>query len=222
MLLSFSFYQSKAKQKRKNIFQLLLKFPLTLVSRRGYAEKWSPAKWSPEKWFPEKWSRENWCPEKSPSKIVLHQKNARKFKRLFYFYQLIRLHTQKDVWRLRHDPTHAPNCRTLKESRKIYCRVLGFHRLITSEHSRQTPRCSAPTPRFFVSEFPGDQFSGDQFSGDHFSRGSFFPGTIFPGFLQKHITNIFNISFQLKYCRNIFFKYYEFHCDITILTLKYF
>ena len=35
--------------------------------------------------------------EKCPSQIVLRQKNARKFKRLFHFYQLIPLHTQKDV-----------------------------------------------------------------------------------------------------------------------------
>ena len=41
--------------------------------------------------------REKWSPEKFPSKIVLRQKNARKFKQFFYFYQLIPLHTQKNV-----------------------------------------------------------------------------------------------------------------------------
>ena len=128
-------------------------------------ENWSPENWSPEKWFPENWSPEKWFPEKCPSKIVLRQKNVKKFKRLFYFYQLIPLHTQKNVWRLRHDPTYVPNSKTLKESRKICCRVLGFHRLIISQHSTPTPRCSTPTPRFFVSEFPGDQFSGHHFSG---------------------------------------------------------
>ena len=40
----------------------------------------------------------------------------------------------------------------------VCCRVLGFHRLITTQHST----------KFFVSEFPGDQFSGDHFFGDHF------------------------------------------------------
>ena len=95
-------------------------------------------KWSPENRSPEKWSPENWSPEKCPSKIFYRQNNARKFKRLFHFYQLIPLHTQKDVRRLRYDPTYAPNCRTLKESRKICCRVLGFHRLITFEHSTHT------------------------------------------------------------------------------------
>ena len=111
--------------------------------------KMVPRKNGPRKNVP----RGKWSPEKCPSKIVLRQKNARKFKRLFHFYQLIPLHTQKDVWRLRHDPTYVPNCRTLKESRKICCRVLAFHRLITSEHSTHTTRCSTLIPRFFVSEF---------------------------------------------------------------------
>ena len=100
--------------------------------KNGPREKWSPKNWFPEKWSLEKWSSENWSPEKCPSKIVLRQQNARKFKRLFHFYQLIPLYTQKDVLRLRHDPTCAPNRRTLKESRKICCRVLGFHRFIDS------------------------------------------------------------------------------------------
>ena len=92
---------------------------------------------------PGKMAPKNWSPEKFPSKIVLRQKNARKFKQ----------NTQKNVWRLRHDPTYVRNCRTLKEFRKICCRVLGFHRLITSEHSTYTPRCSTLTPWFFVSGF---------------------------------------------------------------------
>ena len=85
-----------------------------------------------------------WCAEKwSPGKFLF----------LFLCYQLIPLHTQINIWRLRHDPTYVPNCRTLKESRKICCRVLGFHRSITSEHSTHIPRCSTLTPRFFVSGF---------------------------------------------------------------------
>ena len=76
---------------------------------KGYTKKWSPEKWSPEKWSPRKMVPgkmvpekngprkngpcEKWSPEKFPSKIVLRQKNARKFKRLFHFYQLIPLHT---------------------------------------------------------------------------------------------------------------------------------
>ena len=138
-----------------------------LPEKNGPWEKWSPRKMVPGKNGPRKnGPREKWSPEKCPSKIVLRRNNARKFKRLFHFYQLIPLHTQKDVWRLRHDPTFAPNCRTLKESRKICRRVLGFHRLITSAHSTHTPRCSTPTPGFF----PGTIFPRTIFLGDHFSE----------------------------------------------------
>ena len=151
--------------------------PGKLVPGKMVPEKNCPQ----EKWSPENWSPEKWSPEKFALKIVLRQKNARIFKRLCYFYQLIPLHTQKNVRRLRQDPTYIPNCGTLKESRKICCRVLGFHRLITSQHSTHTPRCSTPTPRFFVSKFPGDHFSQDQFSGGHFSRGPSFPGPFFRG-----------------------------------------
>ena len=82
---------------------------------------------------------------------------------------------------------HAPNCRTLKNCRKVCCLDLGFHRLITFQHSTQTPRCSTFTPRFFVSEFSGTCYPGTNFPGP-FSRlpiflGTFFPGTIFPGFV---------------------------------------
>ena len=48
---------------------------------------------------------------------------------------------------------HAWNCRTLKESRKVCYRLLGFHRFITFQHSTLTPWCSTLTPRFFVSAF---------------------------------------------------------------------
>ena len=58
-------------------------------------------------------------------------------------------YTHKKMFDVHLTILHAPNCRTLKESRKVCCRVLGFHRLITSEHSRHTPRCSTLTPRFF-------------------------------------------------------------------------
>ena len=40
-------------------------------------------------------------------KIVLRQKNVRKFKRLFYILGLIPLHTQKDVRRSLHEPIYA-------------------------------------------------------------------------------------------------------------------
>ena len=118
------------------------------------------------------------------------QKNATKFKQLFHFYQLIPLHTQKNVWRLRRDPIYIPYCRTLKESRKICCRVLGFHKLITSEHSthihhdaRRPPHdfsfLSFPWTNFPGTIFPGGHFRGDHFSGGNFSRESFFRGPFF-------------------------------------------
>ena len=70
--------------------------------KNGHREKWSREigpreKWPLQKWYPGNWSPEKWSPEKFPSKIVLRQKNARKFKRLFHFYQLIPSHTQKNV-----------------------------------------------------------------------------------------------------------------------------
>ena len=174
----------------------------------------------------EKWSPENWSPEKCPAKIVLRQKNARKFERLFHFYQLIPLHTQKDVWRLHHDPTYAPNCRTLKESRMICCRVLGFHRLIRSENSTHTPRCSTLTPPFFVSEFwvyfrvlclcrvlgfhrlitseHSTHTHHDSRRPPHdFSflsfRGTNFPGPIFPGFSWTGRGTTWEKFFALQY-----------------------
>ena len=127
-----------------------------MVPRKMVPEKNGPRKndprekWSPENWSAEKWSPENWSPEKFSSKIFLRQKNAKKFKRLFYFYQLIPLYTHKNVWRLCHDPTYVPNCRTLKESRKICCRVLGFHRWITSEHSTHTHHDAQRSPHDFL------------------------------------------------------------------------
>ena len=68
--------------------------------KKGPREKKSLKKCSLEKWFPEIWS-----PEKCHSKIVLRQKNTRKFEQLFDFYRLTPLRTQKDVWRLLHGPT---------------------------------------------------------------------------------------------------------------------
>ena len=75
------------------------------LGKNGRWEKWSPVNWSPGKIVPGKnGPREKWSPEKCPSRIVLRQKNARKFERL-YFYRLIPLHTHKDYCRPPHDPT---------------------------------------------------------------------------------------------------------------------
>ena len=156
-----------------------------MVRGKMVPEKWSQGKMVPGKLVAGKISPKNWSPGKCLSKIVLRQNNAMKFQRLFHLHRLIPLHTQKDVWRLRHDLTYALNCKTLKETRKHCCRVSGFHRWITSEHSTHTPRCSTLTPRFFVSEFPVDHFSGDHFSGDYF------PGDHFSGIHNAYYNNLY-------------------------------
>ena len=61
---------------------------------------------------------------------------------------------------------HAPNCRTLKKSRKVCCWVLGFHRWITSEHFTRTHHDAWRSPYEFL--FPVFEFSR-----------TIFPGTIF-------------------------------------------
>ena len=126
-----------------------------------YAEKWSSEKWSPEKWSPGKMV---------PGKMVLEKNGPWK-------------NGPREKW--------FPENWSLENWSPEKCsRVLGFHRLITSQHSTHTHthtlRCSKPTQRFFVPEFSGDHFSGDkfsrdQFSGDHFSRGPFFRGPFFSG-----------------------------------------
>ena len=55
------------------------------LGKNGPREKKSSEKRSPEKWSLTKF----------PLKIVLRQKNARKFERLFNFHRLIPLYTQK-------------------------------------------------------------------------------------------------------------------------------
>ena len=151
---------------------------------------------SPEKLSPEKLSWEKWSLEKYPPKIVLRQKNARKFERLLYFYRLIPLHTHKKMFDVHLTILHAPNCRILKESRKVCCRVLGFHRLISSQHSKRTPRRSTLTLRFFVSEFfslidwshsniphtPQSSTFTPQFFRGLFLRGPVFRWPLFWGF----------------------------------------
>ena len=125
---------------------------------------------------------EIWSLKKCPSKIVLHQKNAKKFELLLHLYQLISLYTQKDVWGLPNDPTYAPNCRTLKESRKVCCRVFGFHRLITSQystHKHHDAGCLLYDFLFLSSRGP-------------IFWGLFFPGTIFPGFVSLHCSFLCN------------------------------
>ena len=113
------------------------------------AGKMVPEKNGPRK----KWSPENWSPEKRPSKIIFRQKNARNYKRLSFSSTDSTTHTKRCLTFTSWSYICTKLYRTLKDSGKICSRVLGFHRLITSEHSTHTPRCSTRTPRFFVSVF---------------------------------------------------------------------
>ena len=145
-----------------------------------------PGKMVPwEKRSPEKWSPEKWSLEKCPPKIVLRQKNVRKFEQLFYFYRLNPVHTQK-VFDVHLTTVHTPNCRTLKESKKVCCQVLGFHRSITSQHFTHTHDARRSLHDFSGDHSSWENFSGDQYFakalfGDLFIRGPCFQGTIFPG-----------------------------------------
>ena len=112
-------------------------------------EKFSPGKKNPRKNGP----LEKWSPgKKILGKIVFRQKNAGKFEQIFYFFHWFH-YTHKNMFDFHLTILHAPNCTTLKEFRKVCFRVLGFYRLIRSQDSTHTPRCSTLTPRFFVPEF---------------------------------------------------------------------
>ena len=74
--------------------------PRKIVAWKKIPGKMVPWKKGPRK----KKSPETRFPKKCPQKIVV-QKNARKFKRLFYFCRLIPLHTQKYVRCSPHDPS---------------------------------------------------------------------------------------------------------------------
>ena len=58
-----------------------------------------------------------------------------------------------------------------QESRKDCCRVLGFHRLITFEHSTHTRHDTRRSPHgFLFLSFPGADFPGTNFAGTIFPR----------------------------------------------------
>ena len=132
-----------------------------MVPWKKFSEIWCLGKKVPGKMVPGKKNlrksgpRKNGLRRNGPQKSGFqkngHRKNLNDF---FYFY---RFHcTHKKMFEIHLTILHAPNCRTLKECRKVCCRVLGFHILITSQHSTHThthtPRCSTLTSRFFVSE----------------------------------------------------------------------
>ena len=115
----------------------------------------------------------------------------------FYFrsYERSELSVHQN-FRSIHDPIYAANCRTLKESRKVFCRVLGFHRLITYQHSTHTHHDARRLPHnFLFLSFPGTIFQGPIF------RGPFFSGIIRPRtiFLGDHSSTDYFSEIQFKH-----------------------
>ena len=126
---------------------------------KGYPGKRSPKKWSPGKKSMDKKSPEKWylgikVPGKNGLKKLFSVKRMLVNLNNFFIFIDWFHYTHKNMFDVHLTILHAPNCRTLKESRNVCCRVLGFHRLITSKNSTHThthtPRCSTLTPRFFI------------------------------------------------------------------------
>ena len=134
----------------------------------------------------EKWSPENWSPENVLQKFFSIKRKLRNWNDVFYFYRLAPLHTKKP-FDVHLTILHARNCRILKESRKICCWVLGFHRLITSQNFTHTTMLDVHLTIFCFSVFR-DHFSGEQFSGIHFDNLS---TTALVSILQKLVLNTY-------------------------------
>ena len=110
-------------------------------------EKWSPEKFT-GKLVPRKKITGKKMPRKIPGKMVPAKLVPRKniLKKLFsverilgnlndFFIFIDWFHyTHKKVFDVHVTILHTPNCRKLKESRKVCCRVMGFYKLITSQH----------------------------------------------------------------------------------------
>ena len=75
-------------------------------------------------------SPERRSPEKCPQKLSSVKRMLENLNDFFIFMDWFH-QTHKKMFDIHLTILHAPNCRTLKESRKVCCRVLGFHRLIT-------------------------------------------------------------------------------------------
>ena len=97
MICSFGTRLSLLSSKSTCTIELTPDGPRKNGLRKNGPRKMIPRKNGPRKNGPrEKWSPKNWSPEKWPSKIVLRQKNARKFKLLFSFLSIdFTTHTKK-------------------------------------------------------------------------------------------------------------------------------
>ena len=137
-------------------FHFELRYQLIAINTvRG---KMVPGKMVPRKMVPgEKGPRKNGPWKIGPRKNILQKLFSAKRilgnLNVFFIFTDWFHYTHKKMFDVHLTILHAPNCRTLKESRKVCCRVLDFHRLITFEHSANTRRCSTLTSRFFVFEF---------------------------------------------------------------------
>ena len=116
------------------------KFPGTVVawkkvsgkkSPERSSKKWSLEKCSPKKWSPEKWPLKEWSPENYLKKWFSVKRMLGNLKDFFIFIDWFH-YTHRKMFDIHLTIIHAPNCKTLKESRKVCCLVLGFHRLITN------------------------------------------------------------------------------------------
>ena len=123
-----------------NTFGVTMNWLFQLFGLIGTREK-GPRKNGPQK---------NGPLEKNPRKNVLKKLFSVKkmLGNLNHFHIIIDWfhYTHKNMFDVHLTILHAPNCRTLKKPRKAYCRVLGFHRLITSQHYTHPHRCARCSP----------------------------------------------------------------------------
>ena len=136
-----------------------------------------------------------------PQKLLSVKRMLENFNDCFIFIDWFH-YTRKKMFDVYFTILHAPNFRTPKESRKVRCRVLGFHRLglchsfgfgsefwvsrqvlglhrfITSQHSTHTHHDARRSPHdFLFLSFLGLFFRGPFFPGI-FSRGPFFRDSV--------------------------------------------
>ena len=126
---------------------------IEMVRRKKSPEIFCPEKWSPGKESLEKWSLGKKVPGKMllgkyPPKIILQKRVLGNLDDFFIFIHWFHF-THKKMFDVHLTILHVPNCRTLKESRKVFCRVLGSYKLITSQHSMHTHHDVRHSPHYF-------------------------------------------------------------------------
>ena len=151
-------------------------------TRKNGRRKMVPGKNSPRKIDP----RKNVLQKLFSVKIMLGN-----LKDFFYFYRLIPLLTQKDVWHSSHDPTCTKLLNTKGGSQIDHIPTFHTHTTMLGAQPTIFPGTNFPGTNFPRTIFPGTFFLGVFYPGI-FSRrpfsgtvfpGTVFPGTIFPGFI---------------------------------------